>query len=284
MSTSAAEACFWTPRRRPGAALRAVCFPHAGGDALSYASLARALPADIEVLALRMPRPGDRRAGPAAADLATFAGRIAGALADVAPPYMVVGQSLGALIAFEAVRAAAGTPPTACLFISSAPPHRWAETLDLYAATGADQALLSYLRDSDATMGAALDDPAVGALVLRDLRSDLRLLQGYAASVEPRLTCPVRVLVGDGDPALSPDDVAGWSRYTNGPCSVASVPTGHFVVRQGEVFVVQEITRVATAGFTAEGESCSTRRSAGASRNTPPRPPTARPSCPPKAS
>ncbi|MBT2227581.1 thioesterase II family protein [Nonomuraea sp. NEAU-A123] len=283
MSTSAAEACFWTPRRRPGAALRAICFPHAGGDALSYASLARALPDDVEVLALRMPRPGDRRAEPAP-DLATFAGRIAGALADLAPPYMVVGQSLGALIAFEAARAVPGTPPTACLFISSAPPHRWAETLDLYATTGAGQALLSYLRDSDGTMGAALDDPAVGALVLRDLRADLRLLQGYAASVEPRLTCPVRVLLGAEDPALSPDDVAGWSRYTSGPCSIASVPTGHFVVRQGEAFVVQEITRVATAGFTVEGEGCSTRRSAGGSQSTPPRPPTAPPSCPPRAS
>ncbi|MEU7746479.1 alpha/beta fold hydrolase [Nonomuraea sp. NPDC049158] len=261
MSTSAAEACFWTPRRRPGAALRAVCFPHAGGDALSYASLARALPEDVEVLAVRMPRPGDR-SGPAVTDLATFTARIAAALTDVPPPYMVVGQSLGALLAFETARAAPGTPPTACLFISSAPPHRWAETLDLYAANGADRALLSYLRDSDGGgagdggggVSAVLEDAAVEALVLRDLRVDLRLLQGYAASVEPRLTCPVRVLVGAEDPALSPADVTAWRRYTTGTCSVGSVPTGHFVVRQGEAFVVQEITRVAAAGLTAEGE------------------------------
>ncbi|MEV6151936.1 alpha/beta fold hydrolase [Nonomuraea sp. NPDC052129] len=253
MSTSAAAACFWTPRRRPGAALRAVCFPHAGGDALSYASLARALPDDVEVLAVRMPRPGDR-SGPPVADLVTFTTRIAAALTNVAPPYMMVGQSLGALLAFETARAAPGMPPTACLFISSAPPHRWAETLDLYAANGADRALLAYLRDGDGGVGAALDDPAAEALVLRDLRADLRLLQGYATSVEPRLTCPVRVLVGAEDPALSPDDVTAWRRYTTGPCSVGSVPTGHFVVRQGEVFVVQEITRVAAAGLIAEGE------------------------------
>ncbi|SEH02928.1 Surfactin synthase thioesterase subunit [Nonomuraea solani] len=240
--------CFWTPRRRPEAVLRAVCFPHAGGDAPSYEALARALPDHVEVLAVRMPRPGD---GVEVSDLAGLVGRIVAAGVRVRRPYMMVGQSLGGLIAFETARAMSGSPPVACLIVSSAPPRLWAERFGDH--TPDDHRVLARMWRGDERMREALNDPVVHRLILRDLWADLRLLRGYAASAGPLPAVPVRVLVGADDPGLTAGEAAGWARCTSGGCSVRSVPSGHFVVQDAEAFVVEEITRVA-ARISAEAE------------------------------
>jgi pyochelin biosynthesis protein PchC len=233
-----------------------VCFPHAGGDAPVYSALGQALPHDIEVLAVRMPRPGEPGPWPVPEDLAAFTGLLAAALARVPPPYLMLGQSLGALLAFETVRAATTTPPVGCLFLSAAPPDHWQGLRELYAASGpeVDRVLLSYLRTGDAEWDRAVADPAVAALVLRDTRADLRLLRGYAASPDPPLDCPVHLLVGERDPGLRVEDMAGWNRYTSRPCSVRSLPVGHFIVQQAQTPLVQEIIRVAAVNLSAEGE------------------------------
>src|SRR5690349_9195522 len=54
-----------TPRPRPDATWRLVCFPHAGGDAPVYHPWAAALPAHIELVAVRLPGRGARLREPA---------------------------------------------------------------------------------------------------------------------------------------------------------------------------------------------------------------------------
>ncbi|GAA2616704.1 alpha/beta fold hydrolase [Actinomadura fulvescens] len=246
---------FWTPRRRPGAALRVMCFPHAGADAPAFLALADGLPDDIEVRALRMPTRGTVRTSPTLAGLTAGA---AAALANVEPPYAVLGQSLGGLIAFETARiTAAPRSPVAFVTLSTQPPQRFASVLEEMLAAGRPSAdgaapgplqfLLSYVEDSDPEMKAALDDPMVRRIVIRDIWADVTLFRGYRPAAVPRLECPVHALVGADDPSAQGVDMALWERHTTGPVTVTTLDTGHFMLQTALPEVVRQIVRALAA-------------------------------------
>ncbi|WP_131742159.1 thioesterase II family protein [Actinomadura roseirufa] len=252
---SAGSEWFWTPRRRPHAVLRLMCFPHAGADAPAFLALADALPEDIEVRALRMPTRGGARTRP------TLAGLTAGAGAELAGterPYAVLGQSLGGLIGYETARTAAAVlPPVALLTLSTLPPALFALRLEDMFRAGRPSAdgsvpgplrfLLSYLEDNHHEMRAALDDPAVRQIVIRDIWADLTLLRGYRPAAAPRLDCPVHTLVGAGDPSAREADMTGWEHCTTGPVTATTLDTGHFMLQSALPEVARRTVRVLAA-------------------------------------
>src|SRR5262249_8841879 len=90
---------------RPAADVRLVCFPSAGGGPAMFRPLARALPADVELLAVCLPGRESRLREPPARHLVGLAGQLARELEDtVDGPYLMVGPSMGAMLAYEACR------------------------------------------------------------------------------------------------------------------------------------------------------------------------------------
>ncbi|WUI03659.1 alpha/beta fold hydrolase [Spirillospora sp. NBC_00431] len=254
---------FWTPRRRPGAALRLMCFPHAGADAPAFLALADELPEDVEVRALRMPGRDGARTSPGLAGLIAGA---AAALADVETPYAVLGQSLGGLIGFETARAVAvARPPVGLIALSAPPPHRFAPRLEEMLAAGQPSAdgvvpgglrfLLSHLEQSDRQLSAALDDPVVRRIVIRDIWADLTLFRGYRPAETPRPACPVHALIGAQDPSLQAADMARWERYTTGAVTTSTLDTGHFMLQTARAEVARRIVGTLATWRTAERDA-----------------------------
>jgi surfactin synthase thioesterase subunit len=93
----------WRPDRpeRGVVRLRVLCFPHAGGGASAFRGWTRDQPPGVDIRAVQLPGREDRIREPFPEDILALCEALLPSL-DV--PYVLVGNSLGALVAFELAR------------------------------------------------------------------------------------------------------------------------------------------------------------------------------------
>ncbi|GAA0538221.1 alpha/beta fold hydrolase [Paractinoplanes ferrugineus] len=206
------------------------CLPYAGGSAATYRRWTTLLPATIEMYAVELPGRGTRRR---ANPITDFPAMVAWVVEEMAHhhrggPYAVFGHSFGALIAFEAARAARhrlGEPAHLLVSGRDAPAHPTARAV--HAALSDDE-----LASAVASFGGLPPEldvyPALRSRLLGVLRADLRLLQSYRPPAGDLLDCPVTVFAGSADPLITPAGQRDWVRTTTGPAARVTVPGGHF--------------------------------------------------------
>ncbi|MFF0885010.1 thioesterase II family protein [Streptomyces sp. NPDC003456] len=239
----------------PGNGPRLVCFPHAGGSATVYRGLARALPADLDVVCLQYPGRQDRYQEAPFTDLTLLADAAAGELArlldsDPGRPYALFGHSMGSLVAFETARllARGPLPGPQRLFLSGrgAPDARSTAHFALYD----DEDVLAEVRRLGGTDQSMLDDPDIMAMALPALRADYRALGRYEWREGEPLTAPMTVLIGDSDPMVTVEEAGTWRAHSRGDVTVKVFPGGHFYLfdhLRGIVETVTEGLRTGTA-------------------------------------
>jgi pyochelin biosynthetic protein PchC len=213
-----------TPRPR----LRLVCFAHAGGSASFFRPWLDALPADVDLLALRYPGREDRFNEACLTDMASLADGANLALRDLSDaPLALFGHSLGAALAYEtASRLERSGIPLARLFVSAHPaPHlQRGGTLHL----GDDAALLEDIRRQDGPGNALLDDADLRAVFLPILRADYQVIETYRPREITPLRCPVNLLLGETDMEVTEAEAQGWRKASHIPLSIQRFPGGHF--------------------------------------------------------
>ncbi|MFB8751070.1 thioesterase II family protein [Streptomyces parvulus] len=221
----------WLRRYRPAdaAAVRLVCFPHAGGSASAYLRLAAALaPSGVEVLAVQYPGRQDRRGEPF---IDTVDELVEAVLPEVRQwtrgPFALFGHSLGATLAFETARRLtdSGRPP-AHLFLSGrrAPVVPRSDTVHLLD----DRSLIERVTRLQGTDPTLLQDEELLRMVLPAIRNDYAMAGAYRYRPGPPLPVPATVLTGDADPNVTPEDARRWSEVVAGPCELNVLPGGHF--------------------------------------------------------
>ncbi|MFF2812682.1 thioesterase II family protein [Streptomyces sp. NPDC058000] len=238
---SAPAADPWLRRLRPGpaqsaaAAARVVCFPHAGGGAGTYRPLATAVAArtvggrPYEVLAVQYPGRNDRIREARVAHLVTLATGAYQALSALTDrPLVLLGHSMGALVAYEVARLLArdGVAP-AHLIVSSAwaPSKVRGGTVHLRD----DDGLIDEIRRTRGTDPRLLDNRDVLAMALPVVRSDYQAVETYRHRPGPPLTTPVTALTGDRDPLVTVEEVAAWEEHTADGFRLRVFPGGdHF--------------------------------------------------------
>jgi surfactin synthase thioesterase subunit len=205
-----------TYRPRPGARLRLVCLPHAGGTATAFRCWSDWLPPWIELVCVQYPGRHDRLADPFVTDVPTLVDEV---VADLPADGMLAlfGHSMGATIAFEAARR---TRPVH-LFLSAPSTDR--EPLKF----ATDEELLAEVKRLGGTGAMLLDHPEIRRLALPAIRNDLRMLAAHKMAEGSALDCPITVLLGDSDHTCSAEEAKRWADRTTAGFCLRVFPGGH---------------------------------------------------------
>lgn len=219
----------WRPR--PHAQVALVCFPWAGGNALAFRPWAASFPPEVEVAAAEYPGRSTREAEAPQGDV--------GALVDGLPdarellrsrPFVVLGYSLGALVAYEWLRRLARTGgPRPLHFFACArrAPHLPGRHPPLHALPRA-QLVDALRRRFDAIPDALLGEPELLERFVVPLCADLRAVETYEYLPGEPLDCPISAFGGRDDLDVSEPELAAWAAHTRGPLRAELLDAGHF--------------------------------------------------------
>jgi surfactin synthase thioesterase subunit len=242
-STSAESVRCHCPR--PSADVRLVCLPHAGGGASAFHAWGSLLPDSVEVLVANLPGRESRFAEPPATSVDEVVAELAVALAPrLAGPWVLLGHSLGALLAFELARVLrqdASVSEPVLLFASAHPaphlPRR--HHIDLPED---DREAVAALRRLGGTPAAVLDDRPLIELVLPAIRADLRIAREYEFTPGRPLGCKISMLGGSNDPLATAHELEAWREHTLGEASLTLFDGGHFFLWERGPEVLRKVT------------------------------------------
>ncbi|MFF3210145.1 thioesterase II family protein [Streptomyces sp. NPDC002886] len=230
------------PFPRPGAAVRIVCLPHAGGSQSLYQAWAQLLPPEVELIVACPPGRLDRIDDPWPASIADLAADFA---AELAPwldrPWVAFGHSMGALVGHELVLRVQrmGLPAPARLIASACAAPSLRRDRGQHVMTDDDLcAELAGLGGIDPDL---LELPELREMVLPVIRGDYELLAAYQPRQGDLLTCPVSAFVGVEDAELSREGATRWGEWTSGPSEVVEFPGGHFYLSDHPERVIADL-------------------------------------------
>ncbi|MFE0646739.1 thioesterase II family protein [Streptomyces sp. NPDC058877] len=232
--TPAAEDVVWDLPGDLPHRLSLLVLPHAGGNAHAYSVWREHLPADVRLLIGQYPGRGARFSEDLPESVDDLALPVVDALPADTGALVVLGHSMGSLVAFEVTRTLQATGRTPRGLIASAcrapvlpnqcPVHP--ERLD-------DDQLVAAIKERGGTDDGILDDEELREIVLPSIRADFAIDDAYRCTApDVRLDCPVAVFGGDVDPIVPVDMLDGWSLVA-GQQIVPEVLTGdHFYFQQ----------------------------------------------------
>ncbi len=244
----------WLPGiGRGDAPVRLFAFPHAGGGSRFFLPWHAALGPGVQVCPVVLPGRESRtreepytRIGPLVADLA-------GALGPYLDrPFAFFGHSLGALVAFETVRAlaAAGLRAPGLLIASGRrAPHLTPRSTTLHLLPRE-----RFLDHMIALNGTPVHTDRRRRLLehfLPMVRADYELNETYEPGPGPPPACPVAAYHGSEDPVATVPQVRAWRDATTGPFRLRLFPGDHFYHRDAPAGVIAAIRAdLAEAGLT----------------------------------
>ncbi|MER7719826.1 alpha/beta fold hydrolase [Streptomyces flaveolus] len=239
-----ASAWIKRPRPRPEARARVFCVPHAGAGPSSYAHWVSELPEDVELCLVHLPGREARLTELPLDDITAIAQRVGRACADLLDlPFVLLGHSMGALVAYETARRLTVAPRR--LFVSACPPaHRLVEEPPV-AHLPDDEFLAEVRRAYQGIPDEVWSDRALMRMMLPALRADFAAYETYEWVRRDPLTCPVTALGGSTDALVPTASLAGWAELTEAPCEVEVFDGGHFYLTEAR----HEVQRMVTAAL-----------------------------------
>lgn len=238
---------------RPDATSRVLAFHHAGAGAAFYRSWLATLPPSIEGVVALLPGREHRLAESPLHDAERVVAAICAAIEPwLDRPVAFFGHSMGAMLAFEVVRAlrAAGAPQPVHLFVSAhrAPhlPHGSPRTADMSQAE-----FLRWLQVLGGTQPELLANAELMELVLPALRADFAICEGYRYRDEAPLSIPITAYAGQADAMVGPEAVLRWSEHTTARFRGQVFPGDHFFLQPAREQLLSEISATCLEGARA---------------------------------
>jgi surfactin synthase thioesterase subunit len=241
--------CVIRPRKRPTAALRLVCFPHAGVGTSVFRGWAEELPNDVEVCLIQLPGREGRLREDLFFSIPLLAEQLVAEFRDLLErPFVLYGHSLGATIAFEVARSLrrAQLPQPSHLFVgaSPAPQLPWRHDLlrDLTEAEFIHALEARYAEMPKVVM----DDPQMRALLVPVLRADVTMVETYQCASESPLACSITAYGGTQDRAVMQSELEAWKVQTAKEFRLVMLDGDHFFL-QGQKAALLNSLKIALA-------------------------------------
>jgi len=208
-----------------------VVFPHAGGAAAAYRTLAAALAAGgADVYVVQYPQRADRLTHPAPATVEELAAQLfdAGDWAQLGP-LKLFGHCMGAVIAFEFARVAeANGADVRSLWVSaSQAPCAIASSPRLPTA---DAEVVANMVDLGGTDERLLADEDFVDLLVRAVRADYLAFNRYACGDDVQLRADIHTIGGRADHRISEDMLSQWTTHAGGAFTLSLFNGGHFYI------------------------------------------------------
>jgi medium-chain acyl-[acyl-carrier-protein] hydrolase len=231
-----------------GPRIRLFCFPYAGGWPGIFRPWAAGLPADVELVAVRMPGRESRFAEAPYTDWPTLTNDVAEALRPLLDvPFVLFGHSFGGMTAYEVARVLSGegTPNLKALVVSGCRcPLLRPERRTPHDAPS--EALWAWLGDIEGTPAEVLQDPQLRALTEPTLRADLKLADAWGGAPDV-IDLPIVSFGGAEDRIVPRRQIDGWRNFTARTYRHVEFADGHFFIHTLEAQVVAEISTLCQA-------------------------------------
>jgi medium-chain acyl-[acyl-carrier-protein] hydrolase len=201
------------------------------------------LPPDVELNIFQLPgretrlkEPLYTEAGPLIRELSAIMGDYLDA------PYVFLGHSLGAMLAFETIRAlrsAGARLPLHLFVIGRRAPHLPLDGEPMYRLS--DERLVEWMRRLGGTPDKLLQMPEMMELFLPILRADLQVNETYRFSPQAPLELPISCFGGVQDSQASRAQLEAWREHTTAGFNVRMYPGGHFFLKDYQATLLRDI-------------------------------------------
>jgi acyl transferase domain-containing protein/surfactin synthase thioesterase subunit len=219
------------PRPVPGARMRLICFPYAGGSASLFGTWPGGLPPEIEVCAIQPPGRHERLHEPLPRSVEEM---VAALIPELLPyldrPFATFGHCLGAIVMFEALRELAarhGLKP-AHVFAAAAPvPSKYAVPNVKMRSPQEFADLLSFI---GFTRSGVFGDADAERHLLPAVLGDFEVAARYRYVPSAPLDVSLTVLSGREDTFAPPHVVDEWLGETTSWSSKIVLPGEHYFI------------------------------------------------------
>ena len=219
------------------AAVRLFCFPYAGGGTAVYHRWRPLIPNTVDLVPVSLPGHDGRLNEALYTDIKALANAIREDLSRFAldVPFVLMGHSMGAVLAFELARSLrrhAHTMPRLMVLTGCPPPNLIVIKEPLHKLP--DDELMNVLQTRYGGIPAVIrENPELWKLLAPPMRADFEMIDTYVYDDEPPLDTPWLVLGGTEDAAGPAAKIMDWRRHTTQDCSMRLLPGNHFFVFSG---------------------------------------------------
>ncbi|EKK3320052.1 SDR family NAD(P)-dependent oxidoreductase, partial [Salmonella enterica] len=220
--------------------MRVFFFPYAGGSADSALRLVKYFPDDVEVHALNYPGRGN-------IDVDKLRRDIISAITQYADkPYIIVGHSMGAMFAHDAVKSLSENKvlPPILLVVSGFPqPTRYVKMKEKLEKGGAS----NFIYDISST----ISEQNLPQDLIEEFARDMKL--GFGLPIDTRvIDVPIIAMAGIRDPLVSKEELDEWRAITSSEFSCYQLPGGHhywFEEKNSSEFINRIVSAVQYIGL-----------------------------------
>jgi surfactin synthase thioesterase subunit len=238
--------CLVTPKQRPNADVKLICFPYAGGSVATYSTWVKNLPDNVELSIVQMPGRGPRMFETAHANMKDVMCELLAIMPDfLNKPYILFGHSLGSRIAFELMAELQTLKlPLPLHFIASGSrgPHDKSNKKDIYHLP--EPEFIAELKKLNGTPKAVLENQELMDLFLPLLRADFELADTYCFEGDSVFNCPISVLGGEEDIDISFAQLESWQNFFVQKAKVHMLPGDHFFIDSHKDICLEKVNAI----------------------------------------
>lgn len=225
---------------------RVFAFPFSGAGAVIYQSWAKQFEQeDIELLGIQLPGRENRYKEKLQVDLRPLVTQLTSEIIPLLDkPFIFIGHSLGALVAFEVCRELRkhGQPLPLQLFISAfRSPCMANPNPELHNLS--DQQLIQRIREYGGTPEAILSSPELMALFIPIIRADFKLFETYQYTEDEPLDCPIATFSASDDSIVKPEYMSNWQKQSTQPVQQKLLSGGHFFLDKNKQTVINQLMK-----------------------------------------